>query len=495
MNLYFSTGAAGKLKRKVDTMLEKVFKLSENKTTVKTEVVAGLTTFMTMAYIIALNPNLLTGFRAAGDELWNGVFLATCIASAIGTFCMAFMANKPFAMAPGMGLNSFFAVVVGNIVAMTGMTYVASFQAALVIILLEGIVFVILSIFNVREKIVEAIPLGIRLGISPAIGLMLMNIGLGSNAGVYTENGGPFYVMGNFFAALSPSFLRNNMGDAGFADMVLTVVTMFVGLFAILAMAKKGVKGSVLFGMLIASVVRWVGSFVFLHTNPFEDLATASFLPPFADMAQVTLFKFNFAGFMEIGWFTAITLIITFCIIDMFDTIGTLVGTASRAGMVNEKGEMPNMKEALLSDAIGTVAGAATGTSTVTTFIESASGVEAGGRTGLTALTSAVLFLACIFLAPVAAIIPGAATSAALIYVGVLMLQGLKNVNFDDMDQMLPVSIMLIGMPISGSIGHAIGLGLISYTVVKLLSGKAKDVSVLTYVISVLFLIKFFAVV
>ena len=498
MNLYFSTGAAGKLKRKVDTMLEKVFKLSENKTTVKTEVVAGLTTFMTMAYIIALNPNLLTGFGAAGQDLWNGVFLATCIASAIGTFCMAFLANKPFAMAPGMGLNSFFAVVVGNIVAMTGMTYVASFQAALVIILLEGIVFVVLSIFNVREKIVEAIPLGIRLGISPAIGLMLMNIGLGSNVGVYAEGNGfttPFYVMRDFFGALTPSYLQNNMGDAGFATMILTVVTMFVGLFVILAMSKKGIKGSVLYGMLVASVIYWIGSFAFLHTNPFASLATASFLPPFADMAKVTLFKFNFAGFMEIGWFTAITLIITFCIIDMFDTIGTLVGTASRAGMVDEKGDMPNMKEALLSDAIGTIAGACTGTSTITTFIESASGVEAGGRTGLTALTTAVLFLACMFLAPIAAIIPGAATSAALIYVGVLMLQGLKNVNFDDMDQMLPVSIMLIGMPVSGSIGHAIGLGLISYTVVKVFSGKAKDVSVLTYVISLLFLIKFFAVV
>ena len=498
MNLYFSTGAAGKLKRKVDTMLEKVFKLSENKTTVKTEVVAGLTTFMTMAYIIALNPNLLTGFGAAGQDLWNGVFLATCIASAIGTFCMAFLANKPFAMAPGMGLNSFFAVVVGNIVAMTGMTYVASFQAALVIILLEGIVFVVLSIFNVREKIVEAIPLGIRLGISPAIGLMLMNIGLGSNVGVYAEGNGfttPFYVMRDFFGALTPSYLQNNMGDTGFATMILTVVTMFVGLFVILAMSKKGIKGSVLYGMLVASVIYWIGSFAFLHTNPFASLATASFLPPFADMAKVTLFKFNFAGFMEIGWFTAITLIITFCIIDMFDTIGTLVGTASRAGMVDEKGDMPNMKEALLSDAIGTIAGACTGTSTITTFIESASGVEAGGRTGLTAVVTGLLFLACIFIAPIAAIIPGAATSAALIYVGVLMLQGLKNVNFDDMDQMLPVSIMLIGMPVSGSIGHAIGLGLISYTVVKVFSGKAKDVSVLTYVISLLFLIKFFAVV
>ena len=495
MELYFSTGLAGKLKRKVDTMLEKVFKLSENKTTVKTEVVAGLTTFMTMAYIIALNPTLLTGFGAAGQDLWNGVFLATCIASAIGTFCMAFLANKPFAMAPGMGLNSFFAVVVGNIVAMTGMTYVASFQAALVIILLEGIVFVVLSIFNVREKIVEAIPLGIRLGISPAIGLMLMNIGLGSNVGVYAEGNGfttPFYVMRDFFGALTPSYLQNNMGDTGFATMILTVVTMFVGLFVILAMSKKGIKGSVLYGMLVASVIYWIGSFAFLHTNPFASLATASFLPPFADMAKVTLFKFNFAGFMEIGWFTAITLIITFCIIDMFDTIGTLVGTASRAGMVDEKGDMPNMKEALLSDAIGTIAGACTGTSTITTFIESASGVEAGGRTGLTAVVTGLLFLACIFIAPIAAIIPAAATSAALIYVGILMLQGLKRVDFDDMDQMVPVALMLIGMPISGSIGHAIGLGLISYTIMKIFGGKAKEVSVLTYVISALFLVKFF---
>lgn len=498
MNLYFSTGAAGKLKRKVDTMLEKVFKLSENKTTVKTEVVAGITTFMTMAYIIALNPNLLTGFGAAGQDLWNGVFLATCIASAIGTFCMAFLANKPFAMAPGMGLNSFFAVVVGNIVAMTGMTYVASFQAALVIILLEGIVFVVLSIFNVREKIVEAIPLGIRLGISPAIGLMLMNIGLGSNVGVYAEGNGfttPFYVMRDFFGALTPSYLQNNMGDTGFATMILTVVTMFVGLFVILAMSKKGIKGSVLYGMLVASVIYWIGSFAFLHTNPFASLATASFLPPFADMAKVTLFKFNFAGFMEIGWFTAITLIITFCIIDMFDTIGTLVGTASRAGMVDEKGDMPNMKEALLSDAIGTIAGACTGTSTITTFIESASGVEAGGRTGLTAVVTGLLFLACIFIAPIAAIIPAAATSSALIYVGVLMLMGLKNVDFDDLDQMVPVSLMLIAMPISSSIGHAIGIGLISYTVIKVFTGKAKEVSALTYVISALFLIKFFLIV
>ena len=472
--------------------MEKLFHLKENGTTVRTEVVAGLTTFMTMAYIIALNPNLLTGFDV-GSALWNGVFMATCLASALAMFCMAFLANKPFALAPGMGLNSFFAVVVANIAALTGMSYVASFQSALVIILIEGIVFIILSILNIREKIVDAIPLGVRLGIAPAIGLMLMNIGLGSNAGVYSETGGPFFVMRDFFGALTPSVAQSTMGS-GYNVMVLQVATMFIGLFVIVLLAKRGVKGAVLLGMLAASVIYWAGSFA-LGNDPFASLATASFVPPFGDMMATTFFKFNFAGFLDIGWFTAITLVITFCMIDMFDTIGTLVGTASRAGMVDREGNMPNMKEALLSDAIGTIAGACTGTSTVTTFVESASGVEAGGRTGLTALTTGVLFLACIFIAPLAAIIPAAATSAALIYVGVLMLMGLKNVSFDDMDQMVPVALMLIGMPVSSSIGHAIGLGLISYAVIKVFSGKAKEVSVLTYVISALFLLKFFLIV
>ena len=478
--------------------MEKFFKLKENGTTVRTEIVAGLTTFMTMAYIIALNPNLLTGFGANGQDLWNAVFMATCIASAIGIFCMAFLANKPFAMAPGMGLNSFFAVVVANIAGLTGMTYVESFQSALVIILIEGIIFFILSILNIREKIVEAIPLGVRYGIAPAIGLMLMNIGLGSNVGVYAAGNDfttPFFMMRDFFGALTPSVIRDYMGAEGYTQMVLTVATAFIGLFVIILLAKKGVKAAVLLGMLVASVIYWAGEAIFMGVNPFASLSGASFVPPFADMMNLTFFKFDFAGFFQLGWFTAITLILTFCMIDMFDTIGTLVGTASRAGMVNEKGEMPNMKEALLSDAVGTVVGACTGTSTVTTFIESASGVEAGGRTGLTALTAGILFLACIFIAPIAAIIPAAATSAALIYVGILMLQGLKNVDFGDMDQMVPVALMLIGMPISGSIGHAIGLGMISYTVIKLFSGKGKEVSVLTYVISILFLIKFFAVV
>ena len=472
-------------------MLEKRFKLSANNTTVKTEIIAGLTTFMTMAYIIALNPNLLTNYGAGGQELWNGVFLATCLSSGVAMFVMAFLANKPFCLAPGMGLNSFMAIVIGNLVAMTGMGYVESFQAMLCIILIEGLVFLVLSLLGIRDKIVDAIPLGIRLGISPAIGLMLLNIGFGSNVYIADSNFNQFFVMKDFFGALTAGYAKQTMTDA-YPMMVLSAVTMFVGLFIIVVLASKGIKGAVIIGMLAASVIYWIGDAVFLGNNPFASLATASFVPAFGDMASTTLFKFNFAGLAQMGWFTAITLVITFCVIDMFDTIGTLVGTASRAGMVDREGNMPNMKEALLSDSIGTIVGSCTGTSTVTTFIESASGVEAGGRTGLTALTCGIAFLLCIFLAPIAAIIPAAATSAALIYVGVLMMTGLKKVNFDDLSVCVPVTIMLIAMPISGSIGHGIGLAMISYTVIKVFTGKAKEVSALTYVISVLFLIKFF---
>lgn len=475
--------------------MDKIFKLKQNGTTIRTELLAGLTTFMTMAYIIALNPNLLTNFGAdGGSELWNAVFLSTCIASAIGMFVMAFLANKPFALAPGMGLNSFFAVVVANIVSITGMSYVASFQAALCIIFVEGIVFFILSIFNIREKIVEAIPLGVRLGISPAIGLMLMNIGLGSNVGIYSENGGPFYVMRDFFGALTPGLAKNSMGS-GYSMMVLTVITMFVGLFVIVVLAHRGVKACVLLGMLVSCVIYWIAEAVCFGVNPFAGLKDASFIPAFSDMAQTTLFRLNFTTLPEIGWFTAITLIITFCIIDMFDTIGTLVGTASRAGMLDEKGNMPKMKEALIADSVATITGSLTGTSTVTTFVESASGVAAGGRTGLTALATGILFLASTFIAPIAAIIPAAATSSALIYVGILMMGGLKKIAFDDLTQIVPVALMLISMPISGSIGHGIGLGMIAYTVIKVFSGKAKEVSILTYAISVLFIVKFFLVV
>ena len=474
--------------------MEKIFKLKENGTTVRTEIIAGVTTFLTMAYIIALNPNILTGYGQGGQALWNGVFLATCIASAIAMFAMAFLANKPFCLGPGMGINSFFAVVVANLITMAGMDYVTSFQTVMCIVFIEGVLFIVLSLFNIREKIVEAIPLGVRLGIAPAIGMMLMNIGFGSNIYIADENYNQFYVMRDFFGALTAGRAKELMGSA-YPVMILSVITLFVGFFTIVILAHKGVKAAVIIGMFVASIIYWIGQYFALGTNPFAALESATFVPAFSDMAATTLFKLNFAGLANLGVFTVITLVITFCLIDMFDTIGTLVGTASRAGMLDKDGNMPNMKEALLSDAIGTVTGSLTGTSTITTFIESASGVEAGGRTGLTALTTGVLFVACIFLAPVAAIIPAAATSSALVYVGVLMVKALKSINFDDISVAVPVILMLLAMPVSSSIGHAIGLGMISYTIIKLLLGKGKEVSVLTYVISILFLVKFFLVV
>lgn len=470
--------------------MEKLFKLKENGTTVKTEIVAGLTTFMTMAYIIALNPNLLTNFDT-GSPLWNAVFCATLISTAIGTFCMAFLANKPFVMSSGMGLNSFFATVVVQIVAITGATYTQGFQAALIIILIEGVLFLALSAFNVREKIVEAIPISIRIGISPAIGMMLLNIGLGSNVGIYSETGGPFYIMRDFFGALTAKSAQLAMGS-GWGVMVVTVITVFVGLVAIVVLDHKGFKGAVLVGMLIASVFYWLCDFIFLGQNPFASLASANWLPPIGDMVETTLFKFDFKTLANLGVTSVITLIITFCIIDMFDTIGTLVGTASRAGMVDEQGNMPKMKEALVADAVGTIVGGVTGTSTITTFVESASGVEAGGRTGLTALVAGIMFLLCLFISPIAAIIPAAATSSALIYVGVLMISGLRSLNFDNKLGIVPVLLMLIAMPVSGSIGHAIGIGMITYCLIRIFVGKAKDVSVLSWVISAIFVIKFF---
>ena len=474
-------------------MLEKLFKLKANNTTARTEIMAGLTSFMTMAYIIALNPNMMTNFDT-GSPLWNGVFMSTCIAASIGMFVMAFYANKPFVLGPGMGLNVFFAAVVSNVVAATGMTYLRGFQATMCIILVEGIIFLILSVVNIRDKIINAIPLGIRLGISPGVGLMLLNIGFGSNAGVYSETGGPFYVLRDFFGALTPNFAQTTMGS-GYGQMVLNVVTMFIGLFIIVILAQKKVTGAMLIGMLISCVFYWVCQFAFMGTNPFAALSTASFMPPVADWAETTLFKFDFAALMEMGWLTLITLIISFCVIDMFDTIGTIIGAASLGGMLDKDGNMPGMKEALTADAVATIAGGLTGNCTITTFVESAAGVEAGGRTGLTALICGILFLACMFIAPIAALIPPAVTSAALIYVGILMVSGLKNLDFNDASQLIPAALMLITIPISSSIGNAIGIAMIAYTVIKCGTGKAKEVPVLTYLVTAIFLVKFFLIV
>lgn len=471
-------------------MLEKYFKLKENKTDVKTEVMAGLVTFMTMAYIIQLNPNLLTGF-AVGTSLWNAVFLATVLAAFVGTLLMALLANKPFALAPGMGLNSYFAVVVTGIAAATGLAYEEAFQGGLAIILVSGVLFTVLTVLKVREKIVEAIPKSVRLGISAGIGLMLVHIGMTTNAAVYYGDGSQSQTMIGFFAD-GASATKAAMGDS-YSVMLLYLLTFFVGLFTIAVLNHKNVKGSILFGMVAAAVVYWIGSFI-LGSNPFASLATASFVPPFADMFQMTFFKFNFGILFQMGFLSAILTIITFCMVDMFDTIGTLLGTAKKANMLDVAGNMPEMNKAMLSDSIATCVGACTGTSTVTTFIESAAGVEEGGRTGLSSVVTAVCFLACMFIAPIAALIPAPATSAALVFVGVLMIGALKEVDYSDLSASVSVVLMLLFMMLTGGIGNGIGIGLISYSIIKLLSGKAKEVSVLTLVLSLLFIGKFFII-
>lgn len=470
-------------------MLEKIFKLKENNTSVRIEVIGGITTFMTMAYIIALNPNLLTNF-AVGTPLWNAVFMATVISAGIGTLLMAFLANKPFALAPGMGLNSYFATVVASIAVAGGMTYEESFPAGLAIILFSGILFTVLTVCGVREKIVDAIPKAVRLGIPAGIGLMLVNVGLTTNAGLYADGNGPFYMLTHFFSA-GPSATLAAMGPEAYRMMVLYVITFFIGLFTIAVLSHKQVKGSVLFGMLISAVVYWIGSFL-LGNNPFASLSSATWLPPFSDMFETTFFKFDFKNLFSIGVFSAIMTIISFSMVDMFDTIGTLYGTARKAGMLDENDKMPGMSRALLSDSLATCVGSMTGTSTVTTFIESASGVEAGARTGLASVVTGLLFLASMFISPIAALIPAPATSAALVYVGVLMMGSLKEVDYSDVSQTVPVVLLLIFMMGTSGIGNGIGIGLIAYTIIKVCTGKIKEVSPVTFILSALFVCKFF---
>ena len=469
-------------------MLEKFFKLKEHKTDIKTEVIGGLATFMTMAYIIQLNPNLLTNF-AVGSPLWNAVFLATVLSAFAGTILMALLANKPFALAPGMGLNSYFAVTVAGISAATGLAYEEAFGGGLAIILVSGILFTILTVLKVREKIVEAIPKSVRLGISAGIGLMLVHIGLTSNAAVYHANGSQTMI--GFFAD-GAGASKAAMGDA-YSTMILYLITFFVGIFTIVILNHKNVKGAILYGMLVASVIYWIGCFI-LGSNPFASLVGASFVPPFADMVNLTLFKFSFSTLFQVGWLTAVLTIVTFCMVDMFDTIGTLLGTAKKANMIDDTGKMENMNKAMLSDSLATCVGACTGTSTVTTFIESAAGVEEGARTGLASIVTGICFLACMFIAPIAALIPAPATSAALVFVGVLMMSALKEVDYSDLSASVPVVLMLIFMMVTSGIGTGIGIGLISYSIIKVFIGKAKEVSVLTIVLSVLFLCKFFII-
>lgn len=464
--------------------MEKFFKLKEHGTTVKTEIMAGLATFMTMAYILAVNPQIITG--EFGGPMWNAVFMATALAAFVGTLLMALYAKIPYAQAPGMGLNAFFATVVAGFVATQGIAKEEALAAGFALVLFSGVLFTILTLLKVRKKIVNAIPKSVRFGMPAGIGLLLAFVGL--KTAVYTDTGA--VTIFDFFTN-GPSATLASMQAGDYKALIVNVIVALVGLFVIVAFHQKKVKGAVLYGIACSTVLYWIGTFI-IGGNPFASLAGASFIPPFADMINLTFFKFDFTAILNMGVVSCVMTVISFAMVDMFDTIGTLLGTAKAANMLDENGELPNMNKAMLCDSVATMAGACLGTSTVTTFIESAAGIEEGGRTGLTSLTTALLFLVSIFLAPIFGLIPGAATAPALLFVGILMLRSVKDIDFSDMTSAVPVILMLVIIPVTGKIGDGIGFGLISYTVLKVLTGKWKEVSVLTYVLSALFLVKFF---
>lgn len=430
--------------------LTKFFKLQENKTTVRTEIIAGITTFMTMAYILAVNPDILS---AAGMDK-GAVFTATALASLIATLVMALYAKLPFALAPGMGLNAFFAFTV-----VLGMGH--SWQFALTAVFLEGLVFIALTAFNIREMIVNSIPNNMKHAISVGIGLFIAFIGL-KNAGIIVSSPATFVTLGNL------TDVTNNAGA-----IVALLALVITG-----AMLALRVKGALLIGILLGTIIGI--PFGVTHLPSSLEVTPPSLSPIFM--------KFEWSQIMSIDM---LVVVFTFLFVDMFDTVGTLIGVSSKANMLDKEGRVPRVKQALMADAIGTTAGAILGTSTVTTYVESAAGVSEGGRTGLTSLTVAVLFFFALFLSPVFLMIPGAATAPALILVGAMMMTPIKNIDFDDFTESIPVFLTIIIMPLTYSISEGILFGVLSFVILKLLTGKFKDISVVTAVLAVLFLLKF----
>lgn len=429
-------------------MLEKFFKLKENKTTVRTEIIAGITTFMTMAYILAVNPDILS---VTGMDK-NAVFTATALSAVVATLVMALWAKLPFALAPGMGLNAFFAFTV--VLAMGH-----SWEFALTAVFLEGIIFLLLTAFNVRELIVNAIPMNLKHAISAGIGLFIAFIGM-QNAGLIVKSDATMITLGN-------------MGEH----------TIWIALFGLIVsgvlLALK-VKGALLIGIFAAAILGIPLDVTHLPEGNWVSM------PP---SLEPIFFKFSFA---EIFSTDMLVVLITFLFVDLFDTVGTLVGVASKANMIDKDGKLPRVKQALFADAVGTTTGALLGTSTVTTYVESASGVAEGGRTGLTALSTAGMFALALFFAPIFLMVPGAATAPALILVGSFMLSPILKINFEDYTESIPVFLTVIMMPLAYSIAEGIVFGMLSYVVLKLLTGRTKDVSVVMYILAVLFLAKFF---
>lgn len=429
-------------------MFEKFFKLTENKTTVKTEILAGLTTFMTMAYILAVNPEILS---ATGMDK-NALFTATALSALIGTLVMALVAKLPFALAPGMGLNAFFAFTV-----VLGMGY--SWQFALTAVFLEGIIFLVLTLFNIRELIVNAIPLSMKHAVSAGIGLFIAFIGL-QNAGIIVNNDATLVGLGDMG---SPAVL------IALGGVVLTAVLL----------AKK-VKGALLIGIFAATIAGMPFGVTHMPDGSLVDI------PP---SVSPIFMKFKFEHI-----FTADMLIVlfTFLFVDMFDTVGTLVGVSSKAGMLDKDGRVPRVKQALMADSIGTFCGAILGTSTVTTYVESASGVSEGGRTGLTSLATAALFLIALFFAPLFTMVPSAATAPALILVGFFMMSPVLNIDFENYTESIPAFITIIFMPLTYSIAEGIVFGMLSYVLLKVITGKFKDISPVMVILAILFILKFF---
>ncbi|TCL44453.1 NCS2 family permease [Harryflintia acetispora] len=459
-------------------MLERFFGLKEHGTTVRTEIIAGITTFVTMAYIIFVNPNMLsTGAAATGSDqqaVFNGVFFATCLSAFIGTALMGLLARVPFAQAPGMGLNAFFTFTV-----MIGMQI--AYPQALAIVFISGCLFIIITVFGLREAIIRAIPKNIRIAISAGIGLFLAFVGL-QGAGLVANSDSTLVNLVDF----------SKMSDPEMRTTVIGAIIAFLGIVIIAALSKLNVKGSILIGIVVCTILgipfgitQLPENFTMNFGQQFHDFTTTSFLA--LDFGG--LFA-NTTSVIE-GIFTITMIVISFSLVDMFDTIGTLLGTARKAGMLDDNGQMPRMKQALLCDAIATTSGALLGTSTVTTYVESTAGVAEGGRTGLTACTTAVLFLvACIF-APVVGIIPGVATAPALIYVGGLMISSIKDLETEDMSEAIPAFLCIALMPLTYSIANGIAFALISYVLIKLISGQFKDIRVITVVLSVLFVIRY----
>lgn len=471
--------------------MEKFFKLKENNTTVRTEIMAGLTTFFAMAYIVFVNPNQVAAEGANGwlaqlgadgavlGQIWNAVYIASILGAIVGTLLMGLYAKLPFALACGMGLNAFFCTCFVSGAFFAGEDVMTGYHAGLVIIFLSGIIFLLLSITGLREYIAKAMPDCLKKAIPAGIGLFIAFLGM-QNAGLIQANQ---YTLVQFV----------NIKDGDWTKDVAPALVAFIGFVLIAILNKLRVKGGIIIGIAVSSVLYYV----FTKQTPDFDIAgIGQAFKDFGKVGVTGLFDGDawskaFTGANIGGVFNAIMLIVTFCLVDMFDTVGTLYGASAQANMLDKNGDPINVDKAMTADSVGTVVGAALGTSTVTTFVESASGVAEGGRTGLTSVTTAVCLGICLFLSPVASIVPGCATAPALIFVGVLMLKNFAKVDMDDMLSAVPAFLTLVMMPLTYSISNGIGIGAISYVLIALFTGKYKKKDIVVTIIAVLFALKF----